>query len=385
MEKNRRGFLQILDDSRLSQWTWALHLISASLGLWRQNWRDLDWAVILSTRSQKFDDFLGVGFPGLVLVSHLWRWHWPCRWSACLNWWLLRSLVKSHEKPLGYIDCCIHIWSYNVIYIYICINYILFLIASSWHMVMACHGHGRWVYTQQQCKDCITPSYAVACLTEIVVFVGNTSHQYIFCSLVTAYYWYCWQTCNLPSGTHTLQQHTVCFKGTLVDQFHWHVWLPGGAFSVVFAPGNSLIANLFVGLALKRSFAQGVWRFLPIPPLVACLPLAAVITAIWSPKWRLMAGTFARALAETDLKMPKHWRLVFNQHNEHWVALNNAPRFQLRLYSGYEALLGLEAVQCRPAPTTQPSEKCRAGEHPIKIFRNQFISIHEPINIHQYA
>lgn len=97
------------------------------------------------------------------------------------------------------------------------------------------------------------------------------------------------------------------------------------AFSVVFAPGNSLIANLFVGLALKRSFAQGVWRFLPIPPLVACLPLAAVITAIWSPKWRLMAGTFARALAETDLKMPKHRRLVFNQHNEHWVAFWTTP------------------------------------------------------------
>ena len=295
------------------------------------------------------------------------------------------SLVKSHEKPLGYIDYCIHICSYMVTYIYICINYILFLISSSWDMVMACHGHGRWVYTQQPCKDCITPSYAVACLTEIVVLAGNTSHQYIFCSLVTRVLLIL--LTNMQSAlrysyitaTYCMFQRNTCWSISL------RCLIARGAFSVVFAPGNSLIANLFVGLALKRSFAQGIWRFLPIPPLVACLPLAAVITAIWSPKWRLMTGTFARALAETDLKMPKHWRLVFNQHNEHWVALNNAPRFQLRLYNGYETLLGLEAVQCRPAPTTQPSEKCRAGEHPIKIFRNQFISIHEQINIHQYA
>ena len=34
--------------------------------------------------------------------------------------------------------------------------------------------------------------------------------------------------------------------------------------------------------------------------------------------------------------------------------------------------LRLQAVQCRPAPTTQPSLKCRAGEHLIKICTNQY-------------
>lgn len=239
------------------------------------------------------------------------------------NWWLLRSLVKSHEKPLGYIDYCIHICSYM----------------HKLHTISDCfqlrYGHGMsWPWTMgihttamqglYHAKLCCGMSDRDSCVCRqhqspvLILFTANM--QSALRSYITA--------------TYCMFQRNTCWSISL------RYLIARGAFSVVFAPGNSLIANLFVGLALKRSFAQGIWRFLPIPPLVACLPLAAVITAIWSPKWRLMAGTFARALAETDLKMPKHWRLVFNQHNEHWVALNNAPRFQLRLYSGYEILLG---------------------------------------------
>ena len=203
---------------------------------------------------------------------------------------------QSCEKPSSPLDNYIDSW------------WLLHHIASYFWLLPAEIWSWPWTRCiQQQCTDCTTPSYVVACLKRDscvcrqhqqrvhILFTGmcitDTADKHAICPLVLKHHG---NRCSTRNNCWSIPLRCLIARGHLASC------------SIVF---GTLGTNLLVGLALKRSFAQGIWRFLPIPPLVCLSSPGSGDHSNLKPKWRLMAGDYARALAERTLKMSKHWKL----------------------------------------------------------------------------